>query len=378
MRSKRHFQVGGALLIALALWTLVLWTPVRAATRSTRAPSATTSINASVYLTNQMLLPMFQSKINQQMPQMIGSAIASMVGQLPKQDQGWAAQMAGALLQPSATLVSLTPEVDGLLTTLKIDLYPGDPKPTTISILIAFSVVNSSTIQVAARPSANGGPSLVNGPLAMLQVPIGSLNSIAATPQCGDADLNINLKFPMTLSQSNQMQSATSPDRIGQPYQATGQSAPNMLSVAPAPTAYIEIPASSLAQLGGSMGNIQVSSSLTAENIRVGVTGSDLTISSDIYWHGINIGTAVSTMTPSATSGNLVVHVLNTSLQILGGLISFPINSYNQRVEQMLNARLNGALAGKFSVMQAAIGFNPRLACASAQSLILGGTIALG
>lgn len=372
MRNKKHFQIGGALLIALALWTLVLWTPAQAAIHPrARSSTGTTSINANVYLTNQMLMPLFQSDINQQIPQMMGSAIASMVNQLPKQDQGWASQMAGALLQPTATLVSLTPEVDGLLTTLKIDLYPGDPKPTTVSVLISFSVTNPSTIQVTARPSANGGPSLVNGPLTTLQVPIGSLNSIAATPQCGDADLSINLKFPVSLGQSGQTSSQNSAGVL--PVSYTHATTP-----APLPTSYIEIPASSLAQLGSSIGNIPVSSSLTAENIRVGVSGSDLTTTSDIYWHGLDIGTAVSSMAPSASSGNLVVHVLNTSLQILGGLISFPVNSYNQQVEQMLNSKLNGALAGKFNVTQAAIGFNPHLACADKNSLVLGGTITLG
>lgn len=373
MRNKRHFQIGGALLTALALWTLVLWTPVRAATHSmTRSSAGTTSINANVYLTNQMLLPMFQSNIDQQIPQMMGSAIASMVSQLPKQDQNWAAQMAGALLQPSATLVSLTPEVDGLLTTLKINLYPGDPQPTTTTILISFSVSNPTTIQVTARPSANGSQSIVNGPLTTFQVSIGSLNHVAATPRCGDANLNINLKFPLSLNSSGQTSAQSV--RSAQPLSYTR--APAMVS-APLPTSYIEIPAASLAQLGGSIGSIPVSSSLTAQNIRVGTSGSNLTTTSDIYWHGLNIGTAVSTMAPAASKGNLVVHVLNTRLQILGGLISFPLNRYNQQIEQTFNARLNGALTGKFNVTQAAIGSNPHLACAASNSLVLGGTITL-
>lgn len=369
MRNTRHFQVAGAILTVLALGMLAIYTPARAASHLAQTSGATTSINANVYLTDQMLRPLFQSNIDRQIPQMMGKAIASMVKQLPKQDQDWASLMASALLQPSATLVSLKPEVGGLLTTLKISLYPGDPKATMSSILINFKVINASTIQVTALPSANGGPSLVNGPLATFQVPIGSLNSIAATPQCGDADLNINLKFPVALSQPGQASSQNTQAALPVAYtQKTGA----------APTSYIEIPSSSLAQLGGSIGSIPVSSSLTAQNIRVGIAGPNLTTTSDILWYGLGIGTAVSTMVPATSNGNLVVRVLKTDLQILGGLITFPINSYNRQVEQMLNAKLNGALTGKFTVTQAGIGFNPRLACASSNSLILGGTIALG
>jgi hypothetical protein len=275
--------------------------------------------------------------------------------------------MAGALLQPSATLVSLKPEVNGLLTTLRVSLYPGDPRATTDDILIAFKVSSSSAIQVSAQPSANGGPSLVNGPITTFQVPIGSLTGVAVTPQCGDADLAINLKFPLAL---------------GQAAQASSQQASSALPLAfariPAPMSYIEIPSASLARLGGSIGSIPVSSSLTAQNIRVSIAGTHLTTTSDILWYGLNIGTAVSTMAPAASGGNFVVHVLKTDLQILGGLITFPVNSYNQQIEQLLNTKLNGALSGKFTVTQAGIGFNPLLACASASSLVLGGTMALG
>jgi hypothetical protein len=371
MRSKRHLSVAGAILSALALCTL-LALPVQAAhanvQTATRTASATI-INANVYLTAQMLQPIFQSNINQQMPQMMGNAIASMVNQLPQQDQGWASQMAGALLQPSATLIGLKPEGSGLLATFKINLYPGDPKATTTSLLIGFKVINGSTIQVTALPTANGESSLVSGPLTTFRVPIGTLNSIVTTPHCGDADLSINLKFPLALGASG-----TASHQGAMSTTAISYTRPAVSS----PTAYVEIPSASLAQLGSSIGSIPVSSSLTAENIRVGVSGSDLTATSDIYWHGIIIGTAVSTMVPEAVSGNLAVHVLKTDLSILGGLISFPLNSYNTQIEQMLNGKLNGALAGKFTVTQAAVGSNPKLTCVKSDSLILGGTIALG
>jgi hypothetical protein len=178
--------------------------------------------------------------------------------------------------------------------------------------------------------------------------------------------------------------SVTTPAAVPAPYtnvaasMAVTTSSMNVTAPAADPASYVEIPASSLAQLGSSMGTLPISSSLTAQNIRVGVSGSDLTATSDIYWYGLDIGTAVSTLAPGAASGNLVVHVLNTNLQILDGLISFPMNSYNQQVEQMLNTKLNSALTGKFTVTQAAIGANPHLSCAGSNSLVLGGTLALG
>lgn len=367
MSNRPHVRLISSLLTALLLCLLAISLPAHALSRAASTTVAPTSIDATVYLTDQMVRPLFQKNIDQQIPQMMGRAIASLVGQLPAQDQSWARLMAGALLQPSATLVSLKPEISGLLTTLRVSLYPGDPRATTVGILIEFKLNNASTIQVSAQPSANGGPSLVTGPLTTFQISIGSLTGIAATAQCGDADLAVNLKFPVTLGQASL--SGSQQSRVARPL---------ALVQAPTPLAYIEIPPASLAQLGASIGSIPVSSSLTARNIRVGVAGSSLTTTSDILWNGLNIGTAVSTMAPAASGGNLVVHVLRTDLQILGGLVTFPINSYNQQIEQLLNARLNGALSGKFTVTQARIGFQPLLACASTSSLVLGGTILLG
>ncbi len=389
MRIKRSVRVSGALLTVLALCALIA-APVQAATGSARAavtafasPGATTSVNANVYLTGQMLQPMFQASLNQSMPQVVSGVLSSMVNQMPKQDQGWATQMAGALLQPSATLVSLQPQAGGLLTTFKVNLYAGDPRPITTSVLIGFKVLNASTIQVTALPSANGGQSLVSGPLTTFTVPIGSLNSIAVTPQCGDANLSINLKFPLTLGQASTATPTGNSAVTRLNYTRSTQVAPNSrLNFAQpadhATNSYIELPATSLAQLGSSIGTMQISSSITAQNIRVSVQGGNLLTTSDIHWHGILVGVAVSTMTPGAANGNLVVHVLKTDIQLLDDLFSFPMNNYNQQVQQDLNTELTGALAGTFSVNQAALGPNPHLTCAATNSLVLAGAITLG
>ncbi len=121
---------------------------------------------------------------------------------LPAKDQGWATEMATTLIQPSAALVSLYPQQGGLAMRLRLSLYPGDPQAITSSLLIKFSVLNWSTVQVSATP-INGGPSIVNGRLTTFHMPLGSLNSIYATPGCGSSALALNLQFPVALGQAS-------------------------------------------------------------------------------------------------------------------------------------------------------------------------------
>ena len=130
----------------------------------------------------------------------VNSAIGNIVGNLPKQDQGWALQMATTLIQPSAALTSLTTQQGGLAISLRVSLYPGDPQPINVSMLISLSVIDSSTVQVSARP-LKGSPALVSGPLAAFQIPMGQLNSINMTPTCGNAALAVHLQFPVALGQ---------------------------------------------------------------------------------------------------------------------------------------------------------------------------------
>lgn len=377
MQRKRLFQVGGILLTALALCALLLL-PGQASARVSDRHATTTSINANVYLTRSMLQSTFQDSINAQIPQAMSQVIAGMVGTLPKEDQGWASEMANALLQPSASLLSITPQDKGLLISLKLSLYQGDPKATTTKLLVGFSVANPTTIQVTALP-INGKTGLVSGPLMTFTLPMGSLNSIATAMKCGDADLNINLKLPVTMDAQNTPTSQVQPAINGAPLPlsdtlplVTPTATPTTTA---APGAYIEIPASSLAQVGSSVGTMTVSSSLTADKVVIGVEGKNLTLTSDLHWHGILIGNAISTIAPGAANGKLAMHVTETRLAILGGLMSFPMNSYNAQIEQMLNSQFNSALAGKFTVSQAAIGNNSHLPCSAANSLLLTGDI---
>ncbi len=393
MHYMRSIQVGWIMLLAVLLLGLAA-TPAGAASstsrQATRRLDNATSVGATIYITTGSLVPLFQSRIDQQVPVAVSGAINNVVNGLPRQDQGWALQMANTLIQPSATLTSLTTQQNGLATSLRVSLYPGDPQPINASMLVSLSVIDSSTVQVSAKP-LNGSPTLVNGPLATFQIPIGQLNTVHTTPVCGDAALAVNLQFPVALghvqSQSQGVQGQVQHNTALNAYtsmsssdQRQSQSSPGEISSVPSSSmnSYVELPASSLASIGNSVGDLPISSSMTAKNIQIGVQGGNLVINSDVYdsfWG--KIGTATTTVGPTAAGGNLAVHVLSTSITVLN-IFTFPYDSYNQQIQQTLNAKLNGALKGKFNVSQAAIGPNAHVPCAASSSLVLTGTTSLG
>src|SRR6266571_2976366 len=367
MKYLRILWVGWILALAALVLEVTIITPALASNSAahhkaqiqTAEQANSSSLNAIVYLTTGSLASTFQSRIDQQVPNAVNAAISNMVSTLPAKDQGWATEMATTLIQPSAALVSLYPQQGGLTMRLRLSLYPGDPLAITSSLLIRFNVLNSSTVQVSASPM-NGGPSLVNGPLTTFHMPLGSLNSINSTPGCGGAALALNLQFPVALGQaSSQAQRlASNISTISSKNLLTG----NVNS-------FIEIPAASLSSLSNSIGSMPVGSGFTARNVRIVVRGSNIHILSDIYWSGLNIGTADTTVAPSAAGGNMVLHVLSTSISIFG-LFKFPMNSYNKQIEQTLNSKLGNAFAGKFYVDQAEIGPNSLLPCAASDSLV--------
>lgn len=356
----KHRWIALALVLPVIVLTLMV-TPVRAMGAQAIQKQATTPINATIYLTRATLQPIFQAHINQQVPGAVNNAINTIVGNMPAADRTWAGQMATTLIQPSATLSSLTPQQDGLATSLRINLYPGDPQPINATLLVKFSIINGSTIQVTALPSKSG-PTLVSGPLTTFQIPLGQLNSINTTPGCGDAALAVNLQLPISLGQGQQTGSNKAGLAIRQ--RSTAQAGTG---------AYVAIPAASLASLGSGIGTIPVSSSLTAQNIRLTVQGNSLVITSDIYLGFLQIASATTYVQPTATNGNLTVNVQKTDLTFLQ-FFTFPSNTYNKQIQQIFNTRLSGALAGKFNVTNAAIGTNSLIPCSAGDSLILTGT----
>ena len=380
MKHKRLIQSGWVLLLSTLL-SVLLVAPVNAFHRQAthRLDATMTSTSAIIYLPTATLAPVFQGRINQEVPAAANDAITGMVAGLPVADRGWAREMAATLLQPTAILVRLAPQQGGLATTLRLSLYPGDPQPITASMLIKFSVQSPTTIGVSAQPMA-GSPALVSGPVSTFRTPIGQLNSITATPNCGDSALSVGLRVPISLGQGEAMPqvhqraitSTTSLNNMQQPLTSRKQQAtPHHAS------AYVEVPATSLASMGSSIGSLPINSNLTAENIQIAVQDSNIVVTSDIVLGtSFRIGVATTTVQPTAANGDIAVHVLSTQLTVFG-IFTFPYDTYNQQIEQTLNQKLATALTGKFIVTDAAIGPNSQVPCAASDSLVLTGTTSL-
>jgi hypothetical protein len=394
MKHIHIVQVAWLLLSAFIVFGLLVRSAIAASTivfHADRQQGSVSDVNATIYLTTASLNTLFQSRISALVPAAFNSTINNTLSQLPAHDRGWASQMISTLIQPSATLTGLTPQQNGLAISIQIALYPGDPHPINANMLISFQVLNSSTVQVNAQP-LNGGPTLANGPIATIPLSIGQLHSVSATPNCGLSALALHLQIPLALTQSqSNIYQSTQLTQLAQlqplndfvdQQGSTRFHATSYLSnreASPAITnSYVEIPASSLASIGASIGTMPISGSLTAQHIQIGVQGKDLTMTAGIYNSFLGqIGTVVTTFTPTVSHGSLAVSVLNTSITILG-IFNFPYNSYNQQIQQTLNAKLNGAFTGKFSVTQAQIGSSTALPCAASNSLVLAGSTNIG
>src|SRR6266852_2505148 len=381
MKKLRFIQTSWVLLLAALVLGVSFITPALASTNTARHTNARqaagTSVGASIYLSLGLLEPRFQQNLDQRVPQDVNNAIDALVSKLPPQDQVWTREMAATLIQPSAALQSLVPQQNGLAMNILLALYPGDPSPIRAGILVSFSLLDSSTVQVSTSP-LNNGPALSSGPQSTFSVPMGTLTAVNTTPGCGDSALALHLQIPVSLGQT----ASISTQGQGALASVSGHGNPMAVTLGnnqrdSGANTFIEIPAASLSALSGSMGNMPVNGSFTAENIRINVQGSTIHILSDIYWSGLNVGTADTTMVPGASGGSLAMHVTNTDFSLFG-LFNFPMNSYNQQIEQTLNSKLGPAFAGKFNVTAAAIGPNSQLPCAKGDSLVLTGSSSIG
>jgi hypothetical protein len=376
---KRTLYRQGRWLLLLSLLLLgMLANPVKAAQQGQQA---TTNLDAYVYLPTEALKPIFQNQINQQVNTLSAGVIDKMLESLPKANQGWAKDMAGALIQPSATLSQLTPQEDGLAATVSLNFYPGDPKPTNAAMLVTFSVRDASTIQVSAQP-VPGSPQLANGPLTTFAVPVGQLMGITTTPDCGSAGIDVHIQLPVTFnasiastqSQSRQIAQSILPANqtladIKQPHVAhtTQKKAASTLD------AYAEVPNSSLNSFASKIPPLPIPNTIwTAQNFRISTQDNGLVITSDISSLGIVLASTRTNVRASAENGRLVMHVTSTTLTV--AIFHFAMDTYNQQIEDLLNNNLGNALAGKFTVNDVAVGGGTALSCAGSDSLILKGT----
>jgi hypothetical protein len=381
MKKLCFIRAGWVLLLAALVLGVSFLTPALASTHIARHSNARAaagpSVGATIYLSLDLLQPRFQQSLDQQVPADVNNGINALVSKLPAQDQVWTREMAATLIQPSALLQSLVPQQNGLAMNILLALYPGDPKPISAGILVSFSLLDSSTVQVSTSP-LNNGPALSSGPQSTFQVPIGALTSVNTTPGCGSSALALHLQIPVSLGStaatSTQAQTAlASLSGHGNPMAVMLNNEQHDSGV----NTFIEVPAASISALSGSIGNLPVDSNFTAENIRLSVQGGAIHIMSDIYWSGLNVGTADTAASPATSGGNLVMHVISTNFSLFG-LFNLPMNNYNQQIEHTLDSKLQSALAGKFTVANAAIGPNSQLPCAKSDSLVLTGASSIG
>ncbi len=402
-RDYTRYIKFGWVLILLLLLVGIFATPgpsVNASKLTVQNKKDVVGLNAKVYLTQSTLKPLFQDRINQQVPGAVDAAINGMVNKLPGANQVWAGQMARALLSPSANLTQLTPQQDGLNAAVRLSLYPNDPKPIDMHMLVKFSVLNASTVQVSAQP-LNGSPALVNGPLTTIKVPVGQLNAINATPNCGDANLAIGLQVPVDLAQSNAQPQPNTQDNAQADSQASyvqpsvhnpttsasflkhatisqlaDFSARKSSKQDSAVNSYIEIPADSLSTLGNNVGTIQLNRSLSAQNIQLNVQDSQMVVTADIMGSflgaPVRLAKATTNIVPAAQNGKLVLNVQDT--QVTVAIVTFSQNSYNNQIQQLLNDKLGNALGGNFIVTSVSLGGNSPVSCAASDSLMLTGT----
>jgi hypothetical protein len=384
------YRYGCWVLVLSLLLLAMVAQPANAAQQQQQATA--TNLDAYIYLPTEALKPIFQNQISQQVNTLSAGVINKMLDNLPKANQGWAKEMAGALIQPSATLSQLTPQKDGLATTVSLSFYPGDPKPINAAMLVTLGVRDASTIQVSAQPMP-GSPQLANGPLTTFTMPVGQLKGINATPDCGSAGLNAHIQLPITFntsqastqSQSNQIAHSTLPANqtlagIKQSHVAytTQNKAASTLD------AYIELTNSSLNALGKSIdpiviGSVPFNNPLTAENLDINIQGDGLVITAGIYTEPPlhpRVATATAFVQPNVENGQLVMRVTDLNVEVLD-IISLPksaTDNFKQQIQTMLNNNLGNALAGKFTVNNVSVGGGAALPCAGSDSLILKGT----
>jgi hypothetical protein len=324
---KRWFNI--LLILLLALFVIFANIPAQIP----KPTPNTLTLHATIYIPTTTLQSILQSQIDQQGP----------------------SGLLGSFIHPSVT--NLTPQSNGLAMTLSQSLLPGGPPPFEVTMLLTFSVLNSSTIQVSGQ-SMPGSLLPLNGPLTQIKIPQGQLNSITPTPNCGDSALAVKMGVPISTSDQGQKSSPLAIPRI--PTQAAN--------------AYVEVTSSSLSSLGKDLGSLSVSQQLTAQNIRISIEHNEILVQSDIsLWQtGIVVGSSTTHIQPLVENGNLVLHVKQNDFSTL--FFAFPFDSYDQQIEDQLNNLLASSIAGLFTVTQAAIGPNTHIPCAASDSLILTGT----
>ncbi|GLV58304.1 hypothetical protein KDH_51370 [Dictyobacter sp. S3.2.2.5] len=384
-RFRRAIQISWILLISLIL--IGMAAPVDASTRETQQTKAAGMLDARIFLTGDVLRQRFQDTINQQVPRLSASTINGIVHSAPAGDQGWIGQIANALIQPSATLTELTPQANGFNTGISLSLYPGDPKPINSHMLVTFSILNDSTIQVNGQ-ALPGSQTLITGPLTTLHVPIGKLTSVQTTTTCGDANLELGLQIPQTGNQAQgslndshqQARTANASAMDTAPLSMTMKRADAGPTDQQAVPVYVEVPFSSLKTVAGGLGTLSINNSMEAKNIQLSAQNGKLVVTADIIslvfgTPMFKLGTATTIMEPQVAGGKLQFQVDKTTLNVL--IFTFPADNYNQQIEQALNGKIGNILGNNLTLTSASMGPTTQISCVAPDSLLLTGITTL-
>ncbi|GER88006.1 hypothetical protein KDW_21680 [Dictyobacter vulcani] len=378
-RTTRAIQIGWVLLLALLV--IGMAAPVNAAPTKDQQSLAGKMLDTKVYLTQDVLRQRFQESINQQVPKITADTVNTIVHNSPGGDQDWINKIANTLISPAVTLTDLKPQANGFNAGMTLTLYPGDPQPTTSHMLVTFSILNDTTIQVngAALP---GSTPLMTGPLTTLQVPIGKLTSVQSITNCGSANLEMGLQIPMDAANKSQG-SVSGNDPIAmasftQPVTSARMHLQSSASIAAqAVPLYVEVPFASLATIAAGITELPINNNMTAKNIKLSAQNGKLIVTADIIslvfgTPMLKLGTATTTISPQATGGKLRLHVDQTRLNIL--IFTFNADNYNQQIEQALNSQIGNAINNGLTIDSARMGPDTKIPCAAADSLLLTGS----
>lgn len=357
MKQKKIIQLGRSLLVTLLLLT-TLTVPVHASSSKqyiVRSPQDDpTAVN--VYLPISALQQQFQQSINQTLPDQFNQALVQQTKSLPPDTRSLVSQLVGELLQPSATLSQLTPRQNGLVASIKISLFPHDPHPSGFSMLLVFNKINSASavVNVTAVPGQPAPPA--TGNLSTFKVSLGQLNRISPTPGCGEAALKMNISTP-------QGQQPPPKNTSGQ---GQGQGAGFPL--------FIEVPAAAFQAGAAAAGTMDIGAGFSAQNILVSLQRDGMLVSTQIAFSGIELGSTMTSMQLSAANGKLVSTVTNTQVNFAG--FSFPVDAFNQDIQQMVNQELSGMIGNMLNVTSVHFGPTAAIPCAVPGNMLLGGTSA--
>lgn len=364
------------LLLMLLLGLLAM--PVGEGLASPRA-TTTTPLNTIVYLTEETLQPLFQEQINSKVPLAADQSITDMLANVPEQSKGWSSQMANALIQPAATITDMTTQQDGIATTVQVSLYPGDPFPVESRMLITFSKLDDSTIQVSSEPIS--GATLISGPLTTMKVPMGKLQDVYSTPDCGKCALALELQIDVELDDSAPPAASSNSAQLARQSFSTGNYADpieasiysQLSAQASTVDVYVEVSQASLDKLASGIDRLPVSQTMKAQNLRIKIQNGQLVLTADLSpWDtGIALASTTTYIKPATTNGIFHFQVERTDISV--AFITFDGSSYNQQIETLLNTNLLGALGTDFTVTDGKLNDTTLVPCASQPALILTG-----